>query len=190
MKHGESAGQNELGAPSRCGGAAEDTSIPGMNYEPGTRVMYGSVVALQLSGGVLDAWLTLCMDLGAKVAAGGSTSLGSHTIDGAPSWCEIGPTGPWATTSSETSAPSHAAVSNGGSDTQNPEIEVAGVTRKRRVQRILQTCAFRIINANSPSDRSSIMSKDCVAFEVILNGRATGWCLGSRVRERVAWVCV
>ena len=141
--------------------------------------MYGSVVALQLStGSFSDAWLTLCADLGAKTggaAQAGGAAVGS-VLDGAPSWCEVGSSGPWATTSSETNASAAQAATS-----EPPELEVAGVTRRRRVHRVIQSCAFRVINAHSPADRSSIMARDTIAFEVILNGRPTGWCLGSRV---------
>jgi hypothetical protein len=151
---------------------------PGIHYEPGTRLMYGSIVALQ-SSFIADSWLTLCADIGARAGIP-SSMAGQSILDGAPSWCEVTSSGPWATASSEVGDKS-ANVAAPSAAEAPAEIEVAGVTRKRRVTRILQSCAFRLVNADSPLDRSTIMAKDTVAFEVILNGRPTGWCLGSRV---------
>jgi hypothetical protein len=158
--------------------AADDTANPGVSYEPGTRLTYGSIVALQ-SVSVSDSWLTLSADIG--VRAGQTTGLTSQVIlDGAPSWCEVTSHGPWATSTLET-PPGASGVPAPSAADAPIDIEIGGVTRKRRVPRIMQTCAFRLVNADNPHDRSPVTAKDTIALEVILNGRATGWCLGSRV---------
>lgn len=147
--------------------------------------MYGSIIALQLSSGVAESWLTVCADIGAKgiaAAAAATPAAISSLFDGAPTWCEVSSCGPWTMTDAGAAAASSPDAQ--GPAAPAPEVDIPGVTRKRRVPRIVHSCAFRVINAHSPADRSSIMSHDAVAFELIVNGRATGWCLGARVSAR------